>query len=94
MLEIEATYSLCCGIFRAGDAEEGIMHNALPHERKVLRLTDVKELERCHALMRRAEEKLKAWLDETEYDCDGDSHRCGRDAVALLVRQLHEASER
>jgi hypothetical protein len=45
MVEIIATYSPCCGIFHTGDAEQGIMHCALPHERKVVKLVDVKELE-------------------------------------------------
>lgn len=45
MAEIVATYSPCCGIFRVGDAEQGVMHRALPHDRKVVKLVDEKELE-------------------------------------------------
>jgi len=40
MAKIIATYSPCCGIFHVGDAEEGIMHCALPHDRKVVKLVD------------------------------------------------------
>jgi len=42
--KIIATYSPCCGIFHLGDAEDGVMHCALPHEKKVIKLGDVKEL--------------------------------------------------
>jgi hypothetical protein len=40
MAKIIATYSPCCGIFREGDAEEGVMHSALPHEWKTIKLVD------------------------------------------------------
>ena len=75
MAQIIATYSPCCGIFRVGDAEQGVMHCALPHERKVIRLVDendyqeavlnkekrIKELEYRLANMVR-------WLDEHQPD--------------------------
>jgi hypothetical protein len=57
MAKIIATYSPCCGIFHVGDAEQGIMHCALPHERKVVRLVDVRELEG----------EAKKWADLMEY---------------------------
>jgi hypothetical protein len=56
--KIIATYSPCCGIFHAGDAKEGVMHCALPHDRATVRLVDVAELD--HATKRIKE--LESWV--------------------------------
>lgn len=52
MAKIVGTYSPCCGIFRTGDAEEGIMHCAMPHERQVIKLVDVKEIDQLERTFR------------------------------------------
>ena len=56
MAEIVATYSPCCGIFRVGDVEQGVMHCALPHDKKVVKLVDEKELE----ILKILEEEIRA----------------------------------
>ena len=56
MAKIVATYSPCCGIFRVGNAEQGVMHCALPHDRKVVKLVDEKELDILKILEEKAEE--------------------------------------
>ena len=88
--KIVATFSPCCGIFHVGDAEQGIMHCALPHDRKVVKLVDEKELETLDAL--KAELKnatipaiCTAWLKANGYDglCDPEM-ACGCSVLDLM----------
>ena len=52
-VKIIATYSPCCGIFRVGDADQGVMHCALPHEQKTIRLADAaQEVHRLRGMER------------------------------------------
>ena len=62
MAKIIATYSPCCGIFHLGDAEPGIMHCALPHEKIVVKLVDEKELDMLDKENRRLTELARAMI--------------------------------
>lgn len=50
--QIVATYAPCCGTVRIGDLEPGVMHCALPHERKLMKLVDAAEYEAVERALR------------------------------------------
>jgi hypothetical protein len=48
---IVATYAPCCGIIHPGDREPGVMHCALPHEQKTVKLVDEQDYRDCVKLL-------------------------------------------
>ena len=77
MSKIIATYSPCCGIFRVGDADQGVMHCALPHERKVIKLVDAEiETESLAA--------LEMCLDFCQGQAGSYTHDCAIAARAAI----------
>ena len=89
MLEIIATYSPCCKIFREGDAEPGIMHSAIPHERKVVRLVDIADVRR--ALLRyarHADGEFGNWTPCRLLEDGPDTCDCGLDELLRKMKAI------
>lgn len=80
MSKVVATYSPCCLIFRLGDAEEGVMHCALPHAKTVVRLVDADDyIELRKALLRYGQHDD----DCCWHEAGPDTCNCGLDAALL-----------